>query len=165
MEQAKKKVGTSGIVFAFVVALGSSLFLVPAFIIQPFRSQSTQALELALALRQYAPLWTLVAAIVAVSLAFWIWERAGRTQRAFLVLGVLLVAASATMARLNYFEWMFHPVAQPGFEAADRSKLDTSEMVLAVTFNNDARAYPIREMAYHHIVNDVVGGVPVAVTY
>jgi hypothetical protein len=78
---------------------------------------------------------------------------------------MLLAAASATMARMNYFEWMFHPVAQPGFEAADQSKLDVSEMILAVTFNNDARAYPIREMAYHHVVNDVVGGVPVAVTY
>jgi hypothetical protein len=38
-------------------------------------------------------------------------------------------------------------------------------MVLALIFNDDARAYPVREMAYHHIVNDVVGGVPVAVTY
>jgi uncharacterized protein DUF3179 len=165
MEQVEKKVGFSGILFAFAVAVGSSLFLIPAFIIQPFRSQSAKALELALVLRQYAPLWTIVAAIVAVSVAFWIWGRAGRAQRTLLVLGILLAAASATMARMNYFEWMFHPVAQPGFEAADQSKLDTGEMILAVTFNNDARAYPIREMAYHHIVNDVIGGVPVAVTY
>ena len=35
----------------------------------------------------------------------------------------------------------------------------------ACAFNGDARAYPIREMAYHHIVNDVVGGVPIAATY
>jgi hypothetical protein len=165
MEQVAKKVGFSGILFAFAVAVGSSLFLIPAFIIQPFRSQSAKALELALVLRQYAPLWTIVAAIVAVSVAFWIWGRAGRAQRTLLVLGMLLAAASATMARMNYFEWMFHPVAQPGFETADQSKLDTGEMILAVTFNNDARAYPIREMAYHHIVNDVIGGVPVAVTY
>jgi Protein of unknown function (DUF3179) len=165
MEQVEKKVGFSGILFAFAVAVGSSLFLIPAFIIQPFRSQSAKALELALVLRQYAPLWTIVAAIVAVSVAFWIWGRAGRAQRTLLVLGMLLAAASATMARMNYFEWMFHPVAQPGFEAADQSKLDTGEMILAVTFNNDARAYPIQEMAYHHIVNDVIGGVPVAVTY
>jgi hypothetical protein len=38
-------------------------------------------------------------------------------------------------------------------------------MILAVRYSNDARAYPIREMAYHHILNDVVGGVPIAVTY
>jgi len=38
-------------------------------------------------------------------------------------------------------------------------------MILAVRFGSDARAYPIREMAYHHVLNDVVAGVPVAVTY
>ena len=38
-------------------------------------------------------------------------------------------------------------------------------MILAVRLGSDARAYPIREMAYHHVLNDVVGGVPVAVTY
>jgi Protein of unknown function (DUF3179) len=38
-------------------------------------------------------------------------------------------------------------------------------MILAVHFGADARAYPIREMAYHHVLNDVVNGVPVAVTY
>lgn len=165
MEQIEKRVGLSGLLFAFVVAAGSSLFLIPAFIIRPFRYQSPKALQLALVLREYAPVGTIVAALVAVGLAFWLWERAGRVQRTLLVLGALLVIGSATMARMNYFEWMFHPVAQPGFEAGDQSKLDAGEMILAVTFNNDARAYPIREMAYHHIVNDVVGGVPVAVTY
>lgn len=165
MGQVEKKVGFPGILFALAVAAGSSLFLIPAFIIRPFRYQSPKALELALVLRQYAPLWTMVAAVVAVGLAFWMWGRAGRVQRTFLVLGALLIAGSAVMARMNYFEWMFHPVAQLSFEAADQSKLDAGEMILAVTFHDDARAYPIREMAYHHIVNDVVGGVPVAVTY
>ena len=69
------------------------------------------------------------------------------------------------MARLNYFEWMFHPVESVQFDAASGSKLGDGEMILALRFGSDARAYPIREMAYHHIVNDVVGGVPVAVTY
>jgi len=79
--------------------------------------------------------------------------------------GMVLVTFSAAMSRMNYFEWMFHPVASPGFEAEDQSKLDAKEMVLAVKFGPDARAYPIRQIAYHHIVNDVVGGVPIAATY
>ena len=29
----------------------------------------------------------------------------------------------------------------------------------------EAAAYPIRQMAYHHLVHDTVGGVPVVVTY
>lgn len=69
------------------------------------------------------------------------------------------------MARTNYFEWMFHPVDAPQFVAQFASKLDSKEMILAVRFGGDARAYPISQMAYHHILNDVVDGVPVAVTY
>ena len=60
---------------------------------------------------------------------------------------------------------MFHPVLDPQFEAESDSKLGSDEMILTVRFGSDARAYPIREMAYHHILNDVVEGVPVAVTY
>ena len=69
------------------------------------------------------------------------------------------------MARQNYFEWMFHPIDSAQFESASASKLDPGEMILAVRFGADARAYPISQMAYHHVLNDVVGGVPVVATY
>jgi hypothetical protein len=36
---------------------------------------------------------------------------------------------------------------------------------MAVSLNGDARAYPISQMAYHHVLNDTVAGVPIAVTY
>ena len=151
--------------FGLLVVAGSSLFFIPAFIIRPFRHQSSKALTLALVVREHAPVWTAVAACAVIILAVWRWGGTRRLQKVWLVAGILLAVGSAVMARMNYFEWMFHPVAQPGFEAADVSKLDAGEMIMAVAFHDDARAYPIREMAYHHIVNDVVGGVPVAVTY
>ena len=72
---------------------------------------------------------------------------------------------SAVMARLNYFEWMFHPVDSARFETQAESKLDNGEMILAVRLGPDARAYPILQMAYHHVLNDVVNGVPIAATY
>jgi len=37
--------------------------------------------------------------------------------------------------------------------------------VLGVVVKDDARAYPVHLMDYHQIVNDVVGGVPLAVTW
>lgn len=43
--------------------------------------------------------------------------------------------------------------------------LDAQEPVLSLVVNGDARAYPLRVLIWHEIVNDVVGGVPVAVTY
>lgn len=164
-------------IFAVSAVVAVGWFFVPAFIIRPFTHQSARGLAVAMALRQHAPWVTLVAAIVCILAAIFLWRspahesvgsgakwrKWGRNGAMGLVL--LLVGFSTVMARLNYFEWMFHPVESVQFEAASASKLDKGEMILALRFGSDQRAYPIREMAYHHIVNDVVGGVPVAVTY
>ncbi|MBI1367895.1 MAG: DUF3179 domain-containing protein [Planctomycetes bacterium] len=37
--------------------------------------------------------------------------------------------------------------------------------VIGVTINGESRAYPIRYLRWHEIVNDTIGGAPVAVTY
>jgi uncharacterized protein DUF3179 len=153
------------LIFWVLAGAGIALFFVPAFIIRPFRYQSPGALHLALVFRQMAPIGTILAACGVLGLAVWVWKAAGRLQKILMAAAALLVVGSATMARMNYFEWMFHPVKQPGFEKAEDTKLDAGEMVLTVNINGDERAYPVREMAYHHIVNDVVGGVPIAATY
>ncbi len=59
------------------------------------------------------------------------------------------------------------PVDDPVFlSVADNLEiLDPAEPVVALEINGDARAYPIRAMIWHEIVNDTVGGVPVSVTY
>lgn len=43
--------------------------------------------------------------------------------------------------------------------------LEDSELVLGLNINGDIRAYPLQILVWHEIVNDEVGGVPVAVTY
>jgi len=118
-----------------------------------------------MALRQRAPWVTLVAALICLIFFLMLWQGARVWRKAGLATVMLLVAFSAVMSRLNYFEWMFHPVDSPQFQAEAESKLDKNEMILAVRFGNDARAYPISQMAYHHILNDLVDNVPVAVTY
>jgi Kef-type K+ transport system membrane component KefB len=146
-----------------IAAIG--LFFIPAFIIRPFRYQAPRALLVAMALRQRAPLGTLVAALASFILAFALWRTVGRWRQALLVLILFVVTFSTVMARLNYFEWMFHPIAGQQFLAQSDSKLDPKEMIMVVRLGDDARAYPISQMAYHHVLNDVVAGVPIAVTY
>lgn len=43
--------------------------------------------------------------------------------------------------------------------------MDPAEQVLGLSINGEHRAYSIRMLSRHEIVNDVVGGVPVAVTW
>ena len=59
------------------------------------------------------------------------------------------------------------PIEDPVFlDVADNLEiLDPAEPVVALEVDGDARAYPIRAMIWHEIVNDTVGGVPVSVTY
>lgn len=49
--------------------------------------------------------------------------------------------------------------------AARKGGLKPKEAVISVRFNGDARAYPLRIMIWHEIVNDTVGGRPVAITW
>jgi Protein of unknown function (DUF3179) len=52
----------------------------------------------------------------------------------------------------------FLPAAEVGF-------LRPREPVIALTLAGNARAYPLQILTWHEIVNDVVAGVPVAVTF
>jgi Protein of unknown function (DUF3179) len=151
--------------FSLCALAAIALFFIPAFIIRPFRHQAPRALLLAMTLRHRAPIGTLIATLACLILALALWRTVSRWRKALLAFTLLVVAFSAVMARLNYFEWMFHPIAGPQFLAQSDSKLDAKEMIMAVRLGSDARAYPISQMAYHHVLNDVVAGVPIAVTY
>lgn len=154
-----------GIALVTFALVGVGVFFFPAFIITPFRYQNPRILVWAMATRERAPIVSLLCALICLVLITVLWRGSSRWRRALLVLAGVPVLFSAVMSRLNYFEWMFHPVDSAKFESESSSKLAADEMILAVRYGTDARAYPIREMAYHHIFNDVVAGVPIAVTY
>lgn len=57
-------------------------------------------------------------------------------------------------------------IDKPQFIAASQEeKVQDVEPVIGISFNGDARAYPLRILMWHEIVNDVVGGKPLAVTF
>ena len=59
------------------------------------------------------------------------------------------------------------PIDDPKFTTTgDAGRwLGDEEPVIVFELDGDARAYPLQIMTWHEIVNDVVGGVPVAVTF
>ena len=62
---------------------------------------------------------------------------------------------------------VIRPIDEPKLETvAEASQwLDDREPVVLVEAGGETRAYPLRILTWHEIVNDVLGGVPVAVTY
>ena len=58
------------------------------------------------------------------------------------------------------------PIDEPVFvDPGDVDWLAPQEPVVSVVLNGEARAYPVRIMMWHEIVNDEIGGQPVTVTY
>ena len=58
-------------------------------------------------------------------------------------------------------------IKSPRFEsvADNMGRLRDDEQVIGVSINNDHRAYPVSVLSFHEIVDDTVGGVPIAVTF
>ena len=140
---------------------------VPVLLIQPFRPQTQRALEISYLLRSWSPPATAIMLLAAFALVIWQWRQARRWWRkTLLVILLSLSIVPAWFARQNHFEWMFNPLQNSAYvKANDASFVRDSDMVLAVKINNEAVAYPVRLMAYHHVVADAVGGTPVCATY
>ncbi|MEA2337229.1 MAG: hypothetical protein QOE82_1236 [Thermoanaerobaculia bacterium] len=148
-----------------IAAVAFAVVLVPALVIQPFRPQSPRGLEISFFLKRLAPIFTIVALIACLTLVIKLW-RGARWSRIALILLMIPAMLSAWFARQNHFEWMFNPLAQAGYVRADAvAFVADSDLVMAVARNGDAAAYPIRQLAYHHVVQDNVGGVPIVITY
>ena len=139
----------------------------PAVLIQPFKGQTAFGVALAYELRQKAPAVTLGGFVLLLPLLVRLARRLTRGwQWAPLAVLAVLAGGSAWFARQNHFEWMFNPLARPTYAPATLVDFaDDRDMVVAIEIQGDAVAYPVRQMAYHHVVQDTVGGVPVVSTY
>tara|TARA_R110002110_G_scaffold85816_3_gene223660 strand:+ start:37297 stop:38700 length:1404 start_codon:yes stop_codon:yes gene_type:complete len=87
-------------------------------------------------------------------------------------LGAFLYAGIPHTIRLEEISW--GGVIKDGIPALVNPKLITpaeadyitaDELVFGVEINGDARAYPLRMLDWHEMLNDVIGGVPVALAY
>ncbi len=153
-----------------IAAAGAAVVTVavPTFTIHPFRPQTTNGVAWSFALKRIAPMLTALALAVVLASAALLWSRVrGWWRRGVIVTLVALTAFATWFGRQNHFEWMFNPLARAEYvtPADARAFLVDAEIVMGIEVNGVAVAYPIRQLAYHHVVNDVIGGDALAVTY
>lgn len=154
---------------ALLLAAAACLAVVipPVVIIQPFRPQQPDEVALAWRLRESgriaAPL--LAAAVAALAALGWrAWP--GRWRRAGAAALTLLCLLAGWFSRQNHFEWIFRGADSPVFAAAAEADfLKDTDAVIGATHGGEAAAYPIAQLAYHHVALDELGGLPVAATY
>lgn len=150
-----------------VTLIALAAVVVPAWFIQPFKLQTPARLQISYALRYWSPIVTLLALALALLIGISLWNQTRGWWRKAILTSLLVPLLVATwFARQNHFEWMFKPLANTSFvNVNDAGFVSDGDMVLAVELNGDAAAYPVRQVAYHHVVQDTIGGIPVLVTY
>jgi|SRR3954468_10231861 hypothetical protein len=159
------------VLWAFAVAILSLLlFAYPMYVIRPFRFQGPRELQAAMWLASKLPWITLLLLIVVLVLLilYFSRKRAARMgwDRWLVITFTLFFAGLAAFAsRVNIYEKMFNPIKNAIYVDASRAALAPSEMVMVVKLEGEARAYPIYIMGYHHILNERLKGIPIAVTY
>ena len=150
----------------FFTSIAALCLIVPMYVIRPFRPQGVRELDFALAVRGAGPWLSAVCVLLVLWGLFRAWNRPiARLSRIAMVALFVVALVCAILTHVNIFEIMFHPYPSPFFGDISSAQVDADDKVLAVRIGTAAHAYPIRIMGYHHIVNDVVGEVPIAVTY
>ena len=150
-----------------IVLAAFAMVAIPVFLIQPFAPQTGRDVSLSFTLKSWSPIMTIVATVLAGGIAFWVWRNSRRWwSKAFLIIPLFVTLFCVWFAQQNHFEWMFNPLHQAKFASVPSADfVKDNEMVLAVNINGDAVAFPVLQMAYHHIAQDVVGGTPITATY
>jgi Protein of unknown function (DUF3179) len=165
-DSSRSRRWVAGVVLFLLIVAVAVMLALPTWLIRPFAPQTPDGVALAFALRRWAPVATVLLLIAGLALAVRIWRGGRWWSRALAVLALVPLGIGVVYSRQNVFEKMFLPLGQAStVPAAEASWVADGDPVLAVTVNGEAAAYPVRQVSYHHVVADTVGGVPVAVTY
>lgn len=154
------------VLFFLLIVAVLVIVLTPIFLIMPFKAQTSRIVEISYLMRHWSPLLTLLGSALVLLLAVRLWFGGRWWSRALLALLLLPVLGATWLARQNHFEWMFNPLPNPAYaKSTDATFLTDKDRVLSVTIGGESVAYPVRLMAYHHVVGDTVGGTPIVATY
>jgi hypothetical protein len=89
------------------------------------------------------------------------WKRKWVPMLSLLPVATVIYVVNFQMAA----DKMFRQVQQLRMVPAGENKVDTQRLVIGVKWKNEAKAYPIRFLGYHHFLTDTIAGRPILVTY
>jgi hypothetical protein len=148
-----------------VLLFGAEILRV--YFIMPFPgSQRGETISIAYFLHQYIFIIRLLALAMVLAGA---WIRFGNWRvwkKVLFILAMILYAAVFYLVNFKFLaDKMFYQPQHKILVRAGENKVGMDKLVIAVTINNESKAYPIELIGYHHQVQDTIGGEPVIVTY
>jgi hypothetical protein len=164
-----KLVHKSAAIFLFVTGclLLFATEILRVYFIMPFPGSQTQdTVGLAWSIDRYRLALRLLGLLLVAAplIKFW------RNGRIFgkVMLSLLILFYGTVFYFFNYrFEAdrMFYQPSTVKFAGAADNTIAANKLVIGVVVNNEAKAYPIQLIGYHHQVRDSFGTTPVMITY
>jgi hypothetical protein len=139
--------------------LNVALILAPLLVALPPVRQTPAMLAAARAAGKLARPFSVALALI---LAVQLWRMPSASALAMLLVAILC----AVLSRVSVMEMIF-----AGARAAETPAIgefhdiDDADMVIGVVLDGQSRAYPVRFLAYHHMVNDRLGRAALLPTY
>jgi hypothetical protein len=149
-----------------VAVINLSLLLAILASVDIFLAQTPLLLRVAREALRAAPAVSAFSCFLASAWMCLFWPR-GRTGAIAAASLLAFPAVSlAVLARTPFVEWMFARASDvqlaPVTSFAD---VGDTDMVIGVTAGGETRAYPVRYLAFHHMLNDRLGGAAILPTY
>ena len=125
-------------------------------------SQQMNSIDLAYFLYKWRWIFRgLFAAMIFIGLFRSQWKRKWLLFFPIAIVAVVIYMANFVMAA----DAMFKQPKQLLLVSAGSNKVDSNRLVIGVSINGEAKAYPIQYLGYHHHIQDTVDGKPIMVTY
>jgi hypothetical protein len=152
-----KKIYYFGILGLLLFEIANVYFIMP----MPF-SQEMNSIDLAYFLYS----WRWIFRLVFILMLLYGFKAAFQKSKIFSLISLVIVigigyATNYVMAA----DSMFHQTNDLKMSDASKSKVDTSRIIIGITYKGESRAYPIQFLGYHHQVFDTIAQHPILVTY
>jgi uncharacterized protein DUF3179 len=139
-----------------LTVLNLALVAAPLVVLLPFIAQTPAMLAIARAAKAFSPAVSVASAAFAIAV---VWR-----MRSWAPL--VLILACAVLSRVNYVEWIFAPAQDAQTAEIGRfHDVRDGDMVIGVSIAGRSRAYPVRYLAHHHLLNDRLGETALLPTY
>lgn len=138
----------------------------------PMVAQTMDSLALNYEFDRWSPLWArglLAVGLVVLAAAWWRgrgeWRWKSYLGATFSALALAGAVAATHVYRVEVM--LFKPLSEIAYVPISEYEHDDASdgPVMGVAIGDEARAYPVQTMIYHHIANDIVGGQPIVATY
>jgi hypothetical protein len=137
------------------------------YFIMPFPgSQRSDTIDIAYFLHKYIFYIRIVALLLVAfglygNFSFW-----KKWEKVVFIFLMLLYAGIFYMVNFKFLaDKMFYQPKNKNLVDQSINKVSADKLVVGVVINNEARAYPIEIIGYHHQVQDTIAGQPIIVTY